>query len=96
MYAYKTWISILRVDHIFRVLENRMMTEIFEPKRAEVTRERRKLCNEDPHNIYSLLNIIRDVRSRNMTLVAYVEYMEKIKDNALFLSDILKGRVNLV
>jgi hypothetical protein len=65
VYACKTWVSILRVDRRFRVSEKRMLTEIFGPNREEVTRERRELCNEDPYDLYSLLNIIMDVRSRN-------------------------------
>jgi hypothetical protein len=50
----------------FRVFENWMMREIFGQKREEVTGERRKLRNEDLHNLYSLSHVRRIVRSRNM------------------------------
>ena len=39
---------------------------IFGPKRGEVTRERRKLHNEDINDLYSSLNIFRVIKSRRM------------------------------
>jgi hypothetical protein len=59
VYACKTWVSILRVDHTFRVFEKKMLTEIFGPKREQLTRERRELCNEDPYNLGHELKELR-------------------------------------
>jgi hypothetical protein len=48
------------------VFENRVLRRIFGPKRDEVTGEWRKLHNEKLHNLYSLPNIIRMIKSRKM------------------------------
>jgi hypothetical protein len=49
------------------VLENRLLRRIFGPKRDEVTGERRKLCNEELHDLYSSPSIIRITKSRRRT-----------------------------
>jgi hypothetical protein len=48
------------------VLENRVLRKIFGPKRDEVTGSWRKLLNEELHNLYSLQNVIRMIKSRRM------------------------------
>ena len=45
--------------------ENRVL-RIFEPKRDEVTGERRKLHNEELSDLYSSPNIVRVIKSRRM------------------------------
>ena len=47
LYGYETWSLTLREEHRLRVFENKVMRRIFGPKRDEVTRERRKLKNEE-------------------------------------------------
>jgi len=47
LYGCETWLFTLREEHRLRVFENRMLRRIFGPKRDEVTREWRKLCNEE-------------------------------------------------
>jgi hypothetical protein len=44
-----------------RVFENRVLRRIFGPKRNEVTGEWRKLHSEELHNLYSSLDIIRQI-----------------------------------
>jgi hypothetical protein len=56
----------LREEHRLRVFENRVLRRIFGPKRDEVTRDCRKLHNEELHNLYSSPNIIRMMKSRRM------------------------------
>jgi hypothetical protein len=43
-----------------------MLRRIFGPKRDEVTGEWRKLHNEELHDLYSSLSIIRIMKSRRM------------------------------
>jgi hypothetical protein len=64
LYGYETWSLTLREEHRLRVLENRVLRTIFGPKRAEVTREWRKLHNEELHNLYPSPDIIRQLRSK--------------------------------
>jgi hypothetical protein len=55
----------LREDRRLRVFENRVLRRVFEPKRDEVTGEkRRKLHNEKLNDLYSLPNNVRVVKSR--------------------------------
>jgi hypothetical protein len=59
----ETWSLALREEHRLRVFEDRVLRRIFGPKRDEVTGEWRKLHNEEPHNLYSSPDIIRQVKS---------------------------------
>ena len=49
-----------------RVFENRVLRRVFGPKRDEVTREWRKLHNEELRDLYSLPNSVRVLKSRRM------------------------------
>jgi hypothetical protein len=53
----------LRENYRLRVLENRVLRRIFGPKRDE-DGSWRKLCNDELHNLYSSLNIVRVIKSR--------------------------------
>ena len=64
LYGCETWSLTLREERRLRVFENRMLRKVFGPKRDEVTRERRKLHNEELNDLYSLPNIVRVVKSR--------------------------------
>jgi hypothetical protein len=46
------------------VSENRVLREIFGPKREKVARGWRRLHNEELHNLYAAPNIIRVIKSR--------------------------------
>jgi hypothetical protein len=52
----------LREERRLRVFENRVLRRIFEPKRDEVTKEWRKLCNEEINNWYCSPHIVRVVK----------------------------------
>jgi hypothetical protein len=57
------------------LFENRVLREIFGPKRAEVTERWRKLHNEGLHELYSTPNVIRLTKSRRMRWDGYVARM---------------------
>ena len=59
LFGYETWLLICREEHRLRVSENRVLRRIFGPKRDEVTRDRRKLHNEELNDLYSSPNIVR-------------------------------------
>jgi hypothetical protein len=72
LYGCKTWSVTLREESRLRVFENRVLRRLFEPKKEEVTGEWRKLYNEELNYVYSLLNIVRVVKSRRMRLAGHV------------------------
>jgi hypothetical protein len=75
LYGCEIWYLTLWEEHRLRVFENRILRRIFGPKRDEVTREWRKLHNEELHNLYSSPDIIRQVKSRRMRWVGHVARM---------------------
>ena len=52
-----------------------MLRRIFGPKRDEVTREWRKLHNEDLNDMYCSPNIVRVIKSRRMRWAVHVVRM---------------------
>jgi hypothetical protein len=71
-YGCETLSLTLKEKHRPRVFENRVLRIIFGPKRDEVTGGWRKLHNEELHNLYSLPNIIRMIKSRRMRWARHV------------------------
>jgi len=56
----------LREERKLRVFENMVLRSIFEPRRDEVTGERRILHKEELNDLYSSPNIVRVIKSRRM------------------------------
>jgi len=54
------------------VFENRVLRRIFGPKRDEVTRECRKLHNEELNDLYTSPNIARMIKPRKMRWAGHV------------------------
>ena len=75
LYGCETWSLTLREERRLRVFENRVLMKVFEPKRHEVTGEWRKLHNEELNDLYSLLNIVRVVKSNRMRWAGHVARM---------------------
>ena len=57
------------------MFENRVLRRIFGPKRDEITRECRKLHNEELNDMYSSPNIVRVINSRRMRWAGHVARM---------------------
>ena len=54
------------------MFENRVLRRIFGPKREEVTREWRKLHNEELNDLYCSQNNVRVIKSRKMRWAGHV------------------------
>jgi hypothetical protein len=57
---------VLREERRLRVFENRVLRGIFGPKTDEVRGERRKLHNEELHDLYCSPNIVQVIKSKIM------------------------------
>jgi hypothetical protein len=66
----------LREKHRLSEFEHRVERRIFGPKMDKVTGERRKLHNEELHNLYSSPNIIRQIKSRRIKWAGHVARIE--------------------
>jgi hypothetical protein len=65
-YFYVTCAQKLIYATVLRAFENKEMRRIFVPKQEEEIERRRKLNNEERHNLYTLRSIIRVIESRGM------------------------------
>jgi hypothetical protein len=75
LYGCQTWSLTLREEHRPRVFQNRVLREIFRPKRDEVRGEWRKLHNEELSDLCPTPNIIRVIKSRGMRWTGHVARM---------------------
>jgi hypothetical protein len=71
-YGYETWSLILKEEYRLKIFENRVLRGISGPKRDEATGGRRKLRNDELYNFYSLLNVIRKIKSVRMRCAGHV------------------------
>jgi hypothetical protein len=62
------------------VLENKVLSGIFGPKREEVAGDWRRLDNEELHNVYASPNIIRVVRTRRMRGAVHVACIGEMRN----------------
>ena len=68
----ETWSLTLREERRLRLFENRVLRRIFGPKMNEVTREWRKLHNEELNDLYCSPDIVRVIKSRRIKSVWHV------------------------
>jgi hypothetical protein len=73
--VYAAWSQTLREEHRWRVFENRVLRRLFGPKRDKITGQWKKLHSGELYNLYSSLDIIRQIKSRRMRWVGHVACM---------------------
>jgi hypothetical protein len=66
LYGCEAWSLALREEYRLRVLDNRVLREVFGSKRDEETGEWRRLHNGELYGLYASSNIIRVIKSRRM------------------------------
>jgi hypothetical protein len=72
LYGCETWSLTLREQRRLRVFENGVLRRIFWPRRDEVTREWRKLRDEELNDLYYSPNNIRMIKSRRLRWSGHV------------------------
>jgi hypothetical protein len=95
LYGCETW-SLTMEERRLREFKKRVLRRIFGPKRDEVTREWRKLHNEELNDLYSSLNIVRVIKSRRMRWVGHVARMGRGEAYTGFWWGNLRERVHVV
>jgi hypothetical protein len=84
LYGCEAWSLTLRKECRLRVFKNRVLRRIFGPKRDEVTREWRKLHNEELNDLYCSPNIVRVIKFRRMRWAGHVARMGRGKASQVF------------
>ena len=92
LYGCESWSLTLREEHRLRVFENRMLRRIFGAKRDEVTRDWRKLHNEELICPYSSPIIVQVIKSRRVRWAGHVAHMGKRRDVCRVLVGIPEGK----
>jgi hypothetical protein len=77
VYGCETWSLALSEERRLRVFENMVLKKIFGPMMNEVTREWRRLHNEELYYLYSSPNIFRVIKSRRLRWAKHVARMVK-------------------
>jgi hypothetical protein len=95
LYGCETWSLTLREEHRLRVFENRVLRRLLGPKRDEVTGEWRKLHSRELHNLYSLPDIIMQIKSWRMRWAGHVVHIGKVRKVYKVLVGKPKGKIPL-
>ena len=77
LYWCENWSLMLREERRLTVFENRVLRRIFWPEMDEVTREWKRLDNEELNELYCSPNIFRVIKSRKMRWLGYVARIEE-------------------
>ena len=74
----ETWSLTMREERKLRVFDNMVLRRIFGPRRDKVTREWRRLHNEELNDMYSSPNIVRVIKSSRMRWAEHVARMVEV------------------
>jgi hypothetical protein len=80
LYGCETWSLTFREEYKVRVFENRVLRRLFGPKRDKVTRDWRKLYNEELKDLYASSSIAWVINSRRMRWAGVVACMGERSD----------------
>jgi hypothetical protein len=72
--------GLSREEHRLKVFHNRVLRKIFGSKWDELTRDLRKLHNEEISSLYSSPNIIKMIKSRRMRWAGHVARMGHVRN----------------
>jgi hypothetical protein len=95
LYECRTLSLTLREEHRLRMFETKVLRRIFGPKGDEVTREWRKLHNEELRDLYFSPSIIRIIKSRRMRWAGHVARMGKKRNAYRLLMGKPEGKIPL-
>ena len=87
----ETWSLTLREERRLRVFENRVLRQIFGPKRDE-NGEWRKLHNEKLHSLYRSPNIVRVIKSRRLRWAGHLARIKEGRSAFKILTGKLTGK----
>jgi len=76
LYGCETWSLTMREEHRLRVSENKVLRRICGPERDEVTREWRKLHNEELDDLCPSPNIVLVIKLRRMRWAGHLVCMK--------------------
>jgi len=76
LYECEAWSLTLREERRLRVFENKILRQMFGPKRDE-NGEWKRLHNEDLHSLYRSPNIFRVIKSRKLRWAGHIARMEE-------------------
>jgi len=76
----ETWSLTLREERRLRVFENRVMRSIFRTRKEQVTREWRKLHNEELNDLHSAHNIFWVIKSRRKKWAGHLARVGERRD----------------
>jgi hypothetical protein len=96
LYECETLSLTLWEEQRLRVFETRVLRVTFRLMRDEIIQSWRKMNNKEFHNLYSLPDIIRMVKSRRMKWAWHVTHMAENKNVYRVLLGISEGKRPLV